>query len=322
MKGVLRLSFILTVCSLPYFVQAAGTVYVSSEKDHRIVLFDADTYKKKGFIETGERPRAIAFSPDKAFLYAATGDSDVIEVIDIAKHAVVDELEVGDDPEMFDVSVDGKYLYTTLEEDAQLSIFNLEDKSVETIDVGEEPEGVLTHPGGKLVYVTSEEANLVHVVDITTNEVLANITVGNRPRRFAFSPNLNELWVSNELSGSVSIINAATNSVSETIDFLPKGFRNTDVTPVGLLIDEPSDRAYVALGRANHVAVVELSSRKIVEYILVGNRAWGMALDKDRGRLLVANGLSDDMSVIDTLSNKVIKTVSVARVPHSVLLSN
>lgn len=321
MNHVVKITFFLLVSCFPLAANAEGTVYVSSEKDHRIVLFDADTYKKKGFIETGDRPRAIAFSPDGGFLYVATGDSDVIEVIDIAKLSVVDELDVGDDPEMFDVSVDGKYLYTTLEEDALLSVFNLEDRSTNTIEVGEEPEGVLTHPGGKLVYVTSEEANLVHVVDITKNEVLANITVGNRPRRLAFAAKHNEIWVSNELSGSVSIIDASSNAVTETLAFLPKGFRKTDVTPVGLLVDESADRVYVALGRANHVAVVELSSRKIIEYVLVGKRAWGMALDKARGRLLVANGLSDDMSVIDTVSNRVVKTVPVARVPHSVLLS-
>ncbi len=319
----LKQKSLITVFSvfLAFPVFSSEKIYVSSEKDHRLVIFDAETLEKVGFVETGERPRAIAFNPAQTRIYAATGDSDVIEVIDLATAEVVDELEVGEDPEMFDVSVDGKYLYASLEEDAQLSIFNLEDKSVDVVDVGEEPEGVLTHPGGRLVYVTSEEANLVHVVDVELKEVLANITVGNRPRRFAFSSSRNELWVTNELSGSVSIIDADTNQVIETLEFLPKGFRKTDVTPVGLLFDESAAKAYVALGRANHVAVVDLADREITDYILVGKRAWGMALDTKRARLLVANGLSDDMSVIDTATNKVIKTLPVARVPHSIIIS-
>lgn len=313
----------LSVCfTLIGAAHASEKIYVSSEKDNALVVFDAESLEKIDTIATGERPRAIAFNLDQSLIYVATGDSDVIEVVDVASKKVVDELEVGEDPEMFDLSADGTTLYASLEEDGLLSIFNLADKTAETVEVGEEPEGVLAHPNGKIVYVTSEDANLVHVVDVENKSLVANITVGNRPRRFALSTELNELWVSNEMSGSVSVIDTTTNTLKTSLEFLPKGFRKPDVTPVGLLFDESSNRAYVALGRANHVAVVNLSSKEIENYVLVGNRAWGMALDSKRARLLVANGLSDDMSVIDTESLKVVKTVPVARVPHSILISD
>lgn len=303
-------------------VSAAETLYVSSEKDNGIVLFEASSLEKIGFIETGERPRSIIFNKDKTKIFVATGDSDVIEVVDIEKAEVVAELEVGEDPEMAVLSVDGNYLYSSLEEDGELSIFDLRDKSVRYIEVGEEPEGVLAHPDGKHVYVTSEDANLVQVVDVEKGVVIASITVGNRPRRFAFNSITNELWVTNEMSGSVSVIDVESNTVKETLVFLPKGFRKPDVTPVDILFDVKEDRAYVTLGRANHVAVLKLSSKEIERYILVGSRAWGIALDKKRDRLLVANGLSDDMSVIDTNALKVVKTVQVARVPHTILIGD
>lgn len=304
------------------FASAEETLYVSSEKDNGIVLFDANTLEKFGFIETGERPRSIIFNKDRSKIFVATGDSDVIEVVDVSRAEVIAELKVGEDPEMAVLSIDGNYLYSSLEEDGELSVFDLRDESVRRIEVGEEPEGVLAHPDGKHVYVTSEEANLVQVVDVDKGVVTASITVGNRPRRFAFDSSAKELWVTNEMSGSVSVIDVGTNSVVETISFLPKGFRKSDVTPVGILFDVPNDRAYVTLGRANHVAVLELSSKQIERYILVGSRAWGIALDQKRDRILVANGLSDDMSVIDTNTLKVVKTVQVARVPHTILLGD
>lgn len=303
-------------------VSAAQTLYVSSEKDNGIVLFNADTLEKIGFIETGDRPRSIIFNKDKTQIFVATGDSDVIEVVDVESTEIVAELEVGDDPEMAVLSVDGNYLYTSLEDDGELSIFDIREKTVRNIEVGAEPEGVLAHPSGKIVYVASEEANLVQAVDLEKGSVTASITVGNRPRRFAYSDSSKELWVTNEMSGSVSVIDTETNTVKETLDFLPKGFRKTDVTPVGILFDLKEDRAYVTLGRANHVAVLKLSTKEIERYILVGSRAWGMALDKKRDRLLVANGLSDDMSVIDTKALKVVKTVQVARVPHTILIGD
>ena len=81
-------------------------------------------------------------------------------------------------------------------------------------------------------------------------------------------------------------------------------------------------RAYVALGRANHVAVVEPKSRKVLDYILVGKRAWGLALTDDERLLYVANGLSDDVTIIDTASLKPVKSVPVGLVPYGILIDD
>jgi len=181
---------------------------------------------------------------------------------------------------------------------------------------------VLAAPDGRTVYVTSEVANLVHVVDVASREVRANILVGNRPRRFALTPDGRELWVSNELGASVSIIDTARNEVTDTLEFHPKGFRPEDVTPVGLMMTGDGKRAYVTLGRANHVAVVDVPGRKTVRYVLVGRRAWGLDLSRDEKTLYVTNGLSDDMSVIDTGSLKVKRSVPAGRVPYTVIVDD
>ena len=75
--------------------------------------------------------------------------------------------------------------------------------------------------------------------------------------------------------------------------------RKEEVTPVALLITRDGATAFVALGRANHVAVVDVASRKVELYILVGKRPWGLALSGDEKTLYVANGLSDDVTIID-----------------------
>jgi YVTN family beta-propeller protein len=78
----------------------------------------------------------------------------------------------------------------------------------------------------------------------------------------------------------------------------------------------------VALGRANHVAVVDVARREVIDYVLVGKRAWGLALSADEARLYVANGLSDDVTVIDTASLEPLKSIPVGRVPYDVLLDD
>jgi PQQ-dependent catabolism-associated beta-propeller protein len=300
-----------------------GNIYVSSEDDNAVIVLDGTSYAKLASIKTSDRPRHLAFSPDRKFIYAACGEGDAIDVIDVAKGEVVKQLDVGEDPEAFDISPDGKRLYVSMEDDGELAIFDLErNETIGAVEVGEEPEGVLAHPNGKTVYVTSEEANLVHVVNVESGELEANILVGNRPRRFALDTSRNELWVTNEISGTVSIIDTEANAVKVELKFEPKGFRSEDVTPVGITMTADFKTAYVTLGHANHVAVVDIAKRAAEDYILVGKRAWGLALDRAEKRLFVANGKSDDLSIIDTASHKVLKSVPVARVPYGVLIDD
>jgi YVTN family beta-propeller protein len=128
--------------------------------------------------------------------------------------------------------------------------------------------------------------------------------------------------VSAELAGMVNIIDLDSFELIGDIELLPTGFRKEQVTPVDLLITEDGSRAYVALGRANHVAVVDVASRKVEKYILVGSRPWGLALTQDEKKLYVANGLSDDISIIDTESLKVTKSLPVGLVPYGILVDD
>lgn len=193
---------------------------------------------------------------------------------------------------------------------------------IDSVDLGEEPEGVLFTADGSTVYVASEATNLVHVIDTEAVEVKADILVGTRPRRFALTPDEGELWVSVELAGMVDIIDTRTNKIIGDIAFLPRGFRKEEVTPVDVLITRDGKTAFVALGRANHVAIVDVASRKVETYILVGKRPWGLALTEDEKTLYVANGLSDDVSIIDVPSRKVLKSVPVGMVPYGILIDD
>ena len=130
------------------------------------------------------------------------------------------------------------------------------------------------------------------------------------------------LWVTNELSGSVSLIDLNTMEVADTIEFKPKGFRAEDVTPVGIIVTGDGKTAFVTLGRANHVAVVDVASRDVEDYILVGSRPWNGAFTRDESLLFVTNGLSDDVSIIDVESRKVVKSIPVGRVPHTILIDD
>lgn len=299
---------------------ATGVAVISSEKDHALTLIDLQTQSVVGVINTCKRPRHL-MRVGAGQVVVACGESGQAEWIDLNKRASVRRVSLGEDPEIFDISTDGKWLFVSNEEDAKVSLIDLSSgKRVGTVSVGEEPEGVLLARDGKTLYVTSEVAGVVHVVDVGTRKVIKDLVVGKRPRRLALSPDGLQLWVSNELDASVSVIDTRSHEVNATIRFELKGARASDITPVGLTFAGDGKTAFIALGNANHVAFVDVASRKTREMVLVGRRAWSLALDSTGKRLYVVNGLSDDLTIVDVAGAKPLKTLRVGRVPHSVVL--
>ncbi len=303
--------------------QPTGLVVVSSEKDNALTLVDARTLAVVGTVPTCRRPRHLQFTPDRKRLLVACGDSGQADQIDLASRRSVGRVAIGPDPEIFDLSPDGRTLWVSNEEDGELNAFDWPGgRKLRTVKVGLEPEGVKVSPDGSRVYVSSEVASLVHVVSAADGRILQNIAVGKRPRRFAFNADGSELWVSNELGASVSIIDTRSLKVVHTLPFEIRGMRPDDISPVDMVRSPDGRTMYVGLGRANHVAFVDIASRRVRETVLAGKRAWGLGLNRDGSRLHVANGLSDDLTIIDTGSARALRSVPVGRVPHSVVVDD
>lgn len=301
---------------------ATGNRIVANEKSSTLTILDAEDKVIKTIPSCG-RPRGMIFTPDRKQFLVGCADDNLIAVYETATLELARRITNVAAPETFDLHPDGRHLYVSNEEDAQATVFDLETgEQVGAFDTGEEPEGVLATPDGKLVFVASEAANLVHVIDTEKQEVVKDIVTDTRPRRFALTPDGRELWVSAEVAGVVNVIDVATLEVVHTIEFLPKGMRREMVTPVDLLITRDGKRAFVALGRANHVAVVDVPSKTVTDYILVGRRPWGLRLTRDERLLYVANGLSDDITVIDTASLKALRSIPVGEVPYGLLIDD
>ena len=300
--------------------QAQGTAYVSSEKDQTLTLIDLATLSVKGTLPTCKRGRHIQRTPDAKIMVACT-DSNAADVIDPATGQSLRRIPLGNEPEAFDISPDGKTIYVSNEDAGEASFVDaLTGKTLKSIKVGKEPEGVKVSADGKTLYVTSEVASLVHVIDVASAKIVKNVKVGKRPRRMALTPDGKELWVTNELDASVSIVNTADHSVSGTLKFQVKGARAEDITPVGITMTRDGKRAFVALGKANHVAFVDVAARKVTDLVLVGKRPWNLTLDKAEARLYSVNGLSDDVTVIDVAGAKPIKSIPVGRVPYGLVV--
>ena len=315
----LLLSVLLGLClAWPAFAKGTGLIFVSLERGNEVVVLNPDL-SVKARIETSRRPRDMRFNEAHTFLYVACGDDDVIDVIDVATLQVVDSIPTGPSPEIFVFSPDETQIFVSNEEDSTMEMIDVASKTViDRVATGAEPEGVINSVDGKYIFVTSEVADMVHVIDRAKSAVVKNIIVGTRPRRFVVTPDGSELWVSDELSSEIHVIDIATLTIKDALSFVPPGFRAEDVTPVGMAVTKDGSKILITLGRANHVAIIDAKSREVLQYVLVGSRAWDVDLTSDEKTAYVANGLSDDITVIDMATMTPVLSLPVGRTPHSI----
>ena len=189
------------------------------------------------------------------------------------------------------------------------------------IPVGVEPEGMGISPDGKTMVNTSETTNMAHFIDTSTHEITDNVLVDSRPRFAEFKPDGSEVWVSAEIGGTVSVIDNATREVKHKITFEIAGLRAEAIQPVGVRITADGKKAYVALGPANRVAVVNTETYEVEKYVLVGQRVWQLAFTPDQKTIISTNGVSNDITFIDVASDEPVQSVTVGALPWGVVVS-
>jgi len=194
-------------------------------------------------------------------------------------------------------------------------------KVITDIPVGVEPEGMGMSPDGKVLVNTSETTNMAHFIDTTTHKTFDNVLVDTRPRVAMFNKAGTQLWVSSEVGGTVTVINPADRKVLGKVTFEIPGVTKEAIQAVGVRITPDDKLAFVALGPANRVAVVDTATLKVLKYLLVGQRVWQLGFTPDFKYLLTTNGASNDVSVIDVAAQKVIKTIQVGELPWGVTIS-
>ena len=121
--------------------------------------------------------------------------------------------------------------------------------------------------GGR-VFVVNTPADTVDVIDVASQAVVARIDVGIDPVSIAVRPDGNEVWVSNHVSDSVSVID--TNPASATHLQVVATVQDLDPATKATRFDEPvgiafasNSKAYVALSSENQIAVVDVATRRV-----------------------------------------------------------
>ena len=207
-------------------------------------------------------------------------------------------------------------MYVTLNRNNTLGIVNLKTNKIETqIPVGIAPYSVIIHEnkayvsnwGGRRpkagdttgptsvskVVVNPEtgiaSSGTVSVIDLTTQQVTAEIETGLHPAGMVFSPNHSQLFVANANSDLVSVIDTRTNQVVQQLSTKPMDNLPLGSAPNALTISADGKTLYVANGGNNALAVLDLAKGKVTGLIPTGWYPGAVILNKKGNQLFVAN---------------------------------
>lgn len=213
---------------------------------------------------TFTRPHGIAFLPDSRTVAVTSETSRAVVLVDVVAGNVTGTIATDQQgTHMVSVSADGKRAYTANIGSGTATEIDLESQqALRRFDAGPQSEAVALSPDGKELWVGSNAAGTVSVFDLASSDKVATLAAPGVPIRVYFSPDGKRALVSSAQSGIVRIFDAATRNETAAIE--------VQGTPIGAVFSPDGSRAYVARNSANDIAVVDLSSMKVVANFATG----------------------------------------------------
>lgn len=130
--------------------------------------------------------------------------------------------------------------------------------------------------------VANRETDTVSVIEVRTAagadsaRKLAEIGVGDEPRFVAVSPDDSEAYVTNTVSGTVSVISLQGSDAFQVVADIPVG-----TEPRGCTLSPNGTYLYVANHTAGTVSVIDTAARTVIDTVAVGGQPQAIAVTND-----------------------------------------
>jgi YVTN family beta-propeller protein len=274
---------------------ADGTKLLFSQDNNYVVIATVD--RKTGLLSNEQRvslpeppadgrtyhnakainPGGIALSEDGKRAYVALNAANTLGVIDLAASParLAGQIPVGNVPNS--VVIRGHYAYVS----------NEGGRPAGSADFTNDSDGTPIVVDRKDAFTLT---GTVSVVDLAAGKQVKSIPVGLHPAGMTIAGST--LYVANSYSDSLSIINLNTDTVVRTIPLsvpIAGGVFGSGPNGVAVTAD---GKAYVTLGQANAVAVVNLQGREanpVIGYIPTAYFPASITWDKVRKQLVIAD---------------------------------
>ncbi|KQR75885.1 YncE family protein [Rhizobium sp. Leaf341] len=201
-----------------FFTPDGREVWATVRGEDYLSVIDATTFKEMGRIPTTSGPGMTKFSRDGKLAFVANSFNPVLEVFDVASHALVKRIPVVSPFVPFvQVSPDGSDVWLTHKDVGKVTRVDARTLEVkEVIDSGPISNhlGFGTVDGETLVYVTIGGENVVKVYKPgETTQLVATIPVGALPHGIWGSEDGSRIFVGLENGDKADVIDTAEQKV-------------------------------------------------------------------------------------------------------------
>jgi YVTN family beta-propeller protein len=324
------LTFLLLLASLfsTLLVHAQNTpsnaLLILSKRDHVLQIVDPSSLKVIAHVPVGNDPHEVVASADGKTAYASNyggGAYNTLAVVDLVAQKPLPPIDLGALHGPHGLDFVGGKVWFTAEAAKAIGSYDPTSKSVDWILGTGQNRTHMIHvsPDMKFIVTTNVSSGTASIIESTVTSpgpggaaradwTETVIRVGNGSEGFDVSPDGKEIWVANAADGTVSIIDTATKSVTQTLADDVPGANRLKFTLDGKL-------AFISSLRGPNVTVIDTATRKTVKRIPVGHGAAGILMQPDGARAFVACSPDGYVAVIDLHSMDVIGHIEAGHDP-------
>lgn len=262
-------------------------LFVANRVAGGVSVIDAATYQVLMSIPVCKRCADLELTPDGKELWVVDSEASQVAVIDLlnpeadAPFPVVARIGTGKAPSHVWFSPDNQQAYVSVQQTGTVEVFDRETRQrLATIPVGKSPTSLRTSPGSLEVWgvmtVRPKSWQLwgvnaggreLFVIDVSRNERLATVEVGERPQSVQFVENgSGELLAYVTVRGSNEVVVVDAKAL-KVVGRIPVG-----KGPRGIWTSPDRKFAYVGHEGANEVYVIEAETGTVVAKVSVGKQ--------------------------------------------------
>jgi YVTN family beta-propeller protein len=161
-----------------------------------------------------------------------------------------------------------------------------------------------------VINISAQEGSEQKVISLKSKPIIDS---GSFPIGIDINPITNKLYVANQFSNTISVIDIDKSKVEKNIDVGNSPY-DVDVNPF-------SNRIYASNRDSDTISVIDGFTNKELTDIPVGDSPLGIGINLGRGWVYVANLDSKTITVIDAINNHIIKTLKYASLPYDVVIN-
>lgn len=203
---------------------AEGKVYFTAETNRAVARLDPASGQVDWLLGTGQAGTHMVWvNGDATRIYTCNIGSNSMTVMERGANPLawnVTAIPVGRGPEGFDVTPDGRELWTAHSQDGGVSIISLADKKVTaTFDVQTKRSNRLKFtPDGKLALISDLDSGELVVVDVATRQVTKKIPLGRMVEGILVQPDGARAYVAVTGEHQIAVIDLKTLAIVSRIE--------------------------------------------------------------------------------------------------------